>query len=391
MRSHPVASRAAGTGARGTRLRGRDVTRLAVAALVAACSSGGRARDDARPLADPAAAREPPVAVDSAASAALRARPDSAAIEQYFAEQVAQKRRVDYLFAELLEHEMVVRKIAYAGADDLTIPAYFFAPSDTTVRRPTILFVHGGVHADFGLAHLGQVRDLVREGYVVVAPEYRGSTGYGLRFYALIDYGGKEVEDVIAARDYLARQVPYADLSRMAVMGYSHGGFIALHSVIRRPELFKVAVAHVPVADLPTRMRTHPPEYQALFTAQPAFGGSVDENPRPYVERSPSAHARKLVTPVLVHTADNDDDVFIVENHILRDSMVAAGKDAAGLYTYREWHAPPGGHSFGLLDTPEGRESWAETLAFLADHLRPAAAVARRGAKAGASTAGSRP
>ena len=153
-------------------------------------------------------------------------------------------------------------------------------------------------------------------------------------------------------------------------MGYSHGGYIALLAVMRRPELFRAAVAHVPVADLPTRMRTHPDWYRAIFAAQPAYGATLDANPRPYVERSPSAHARALRTPVLVHAADNDQDVFIVENHILRDSMVAAGKDTAGLYTYREWHDPPGGHSFGvMLDTPQGRESWRETLAFLARHL----------------------
>ena len=81
---------------------------------------------------------------------------------------------------------------------------------------------------------------------------------------------------------------------------------------------------------------------------------------------------RELVTPVLVHVADNDEDVLIAENHILRDSMVAAGKIASGLYTYREFHDPPGGHSFGvLLDTPAGRESWTETLAFLARQLAP--------------------
>ena len=142
---------------------------------------------------------------------------------------------------------------------------------------------------------------------------------------------------------------------------------------MRRPELFRAAVAHVPVANLPARMRTHPDWYQDLFAAQPAYGGPLETNPRPYIERSPSTHARSLRTPVLVHTADNDEDVFIVENHILRDSMVAAGKDTAGLYTYREWHDPPGGHSFGMLDTPQGRESWRETVAFLARHLGPGA------------------
>lgn len=280
-----------------------------------------------------------------------------------------EKRRTDAAFAAILGPEMEVRKISYPGADSLEIPAYLFAPRAPGARRPAILFVHGGIHSHFGVVHLQQVRSLVREGYIVVAPEYRGSTGYGARFYDAIDYGGKEVDDVVAARDYLIRRVPYADLDRLAIMGYSHGGYIALLAVLRHPRWFRAAVAHVPVADLPTRMRTHPSWYQDLFAAQPAYGARLEENPAPYIERSPSTHARSLQVPVLVHTADNDEDVFITENHILRDSMIAAGKDTVGLYTYREWHNPPGGHSFGAMDTPQGRESWRETLAFLARHL----------------------
>ncbi len=74
---------------------------------------------------------------------------------------------------------------------------------------------------------------------------------------------------------------------------------------------------------------------------------------------------------MLVHTADNDEDVFIQENHILRDSMVAAGKDKEGLYTYKEYHNPPGGHSFSHADTWQARESWTETIAFLNRYLKP--------------------
>ena len=291
------------------------------------------------------------------------------ATEAFFAHQVVQKRYVDALFTNALEREMIVRKVGYPATDRLTIPAYLFSPFDTTARRPVVLFVHGGIHSDFGLGHLPQVRELVQRGYVIVAPEYRGSTGYGRSFYEAIDYGGLEVDDVIAARDYLAREVPWADLNRAAVFGYSHGGYIALLAVMRRPELFRAAVAHVPVANLPARMRTHSEAYQALFAAQPAYRGTLDENPGPYIDRSPSSHARALRPPVLVHAADNDQDVFIIENRILRDSMVAAGKDTLGLYTYREWRNPPGGHSFGVLDTPEGRESWRETLRFLRRHL----------------------
>jgi len=140
--------------------------------------------------------------------------------------------------------------------------------------------------------------------------------------------------------------------------------------VLRRPELFKVAVAHVPVADLPTRIRTHSEAYHKIFADQKGFGGRLEQSPQAYIERSPIAHARKLTVPLLVHAADNDDDVFIIENHALRDSMVAAGMDKRGLYTYREWHNPPGGHSFSRVDTPQSRESWRETVAFLDRYLR---------------------
>jgi dipeptidyl aminopeptidase/acylaminoacyl peptidase len=214
------------------------------------------------------------------------------------------------------------------------------------------------------------VRSLVSQGYLVIAPEYRGSTGYGKEHYDSIDYGGKEVEDVVAARDFLAKLVPYADTARLGIMGWSHGGFITLHAIFRHPELFKAAVAHVPVADLPTRMRTHSAEYRRIFAEQKGFGGTLEQNPKPYVERSPVAHARELRTPLLVHVADNDQDVFIIENHNLRDSMHVAGKDRDGLYTYREWHQPPGGHEFSRVDTPQARESWAESLAFLNRYLK---------------------
>ena len=255
----------------------------------------------------------------------------------------------------------------------LQVPELPGRPDLVFPRYRAIILVHGGVHGDFDDLYVSQVRALVGRGYVIVAPEYRGSTGYGRAHYDSIDYGGKEVEDVIAAVDFLAQLVPYADTSRVGIMGWSHGGFIALHSIFRRPELFRVAVAHVPVADLPSRIRSHSAGYAQIFAKQPGFGGTLAERPQAYVERSPVAHARKLRTPLLVHAADNDDDVFIQENHNLRDSMVAAGMDTKGLYTFREWHNPPGGHTFSRVDTPQAHESWTQSMAFLDRYLRPSA------------------
>ncbi|HJU87951.1 MAG TPA: alpha/beta fold hydrolase [Gemmatimonadaceae bacterium] len=287
-----------------------------------------------------------------------------------FEQQMLFKRLTDLEYFTRLEGEMLVNKVRYPGAGDMVIPAYVFAPKDTSTQRPVILLVHGGVHGDFDINFLPQVRSLVRQGYIVVGPEYRGSTGYGRAHYDSIDYGGKEVEDVIAALDYLRLFVPNADLSRVGITGRSHGGFIALHAIFRRPELFKVAVAHVPVTDLPTRIRTHSENYHRIFAAQKGFGGRLEQNPRAYVERSPIAHVRKLRTPLLVQAADNDDDVFIIENHNLRDSMRVAGMEKDGLYTYKEWPKPPGGHGFHRIESKQGREAWDETLAFLERYLK---------------------
>lgn len=300
----------------------------------------------------------------------MPAQPVSPPLDQFELQRLF-KRLTDISFFTQLGSEMIVRKVTYSGADKLPVPAYLFAPKDTTHQRAALIFVHGGVHGDLDDVYVPHIRSLVREGYVVVAPEYRGSTGYGKSYYDAIDYGGKEVDDVVAARSYLRIVAPYADLDRLGIIGWSHGGFITLHSIFRHPEVFKVAVAHVPVADLPTRIRTHSAGYQRIFAAQPGFGGTLAERTQAYVRRSPIAHVRELRTPLLVHAASNDSDVFIIENHNLRDSMIAAGKDRAGLYHYREWQDPPGGHEFNRVDTREGRESWAETLEFLGRYLHP--------------------
>ncbi len=322
-----------------------------------------------------ARAQSRPVKVDTAAGAMPLVTEQSETPRglDRFSEQELFKKLTDLSFFTQLGPEMIVRKVSYSGADQMIIPAYVFAPRDTGVRRPVLLMVHGGVHGDFDEIYIPHIRQLVREGYIVVAPEYRGSTGYGKRHYDAIDYGGKEVEDVIAGRDFIAGYASWADTSRTGIVGWSHGGFIALHAIFRRPELFRAAVAHVPVADLPSRIRTHSANYQRTFAEQPGFGGTLAQRPEAYVQRSPIAHVRKLKTPLLVHTASNDDDVFIIENHNLRDSMIVAGMDKRGLYTYREWLNPPGGHAFNRVDTPEGRESWRESMAFLNRYLSPAA------------------
>ena len=76
----------------------------------------------------------------------------------------------------------------------MIVPAYVFAPKTLRGKAPLIVFVHGGVHADFETSYAHIVRELIDQRYVIIAPEYRGSTGYGGDFYDEIDYGGAESE-----------------------------------------------------------------------------------------------------------------------------------------------------------------------------------------------------
>ncbi|HYM12206.1 MAG TPA: alpha/beta fold hydrolase [Bryobacterales bacterium] len=114
-------------------------------------------------------------------------------------------------------------------------------------------------------AHI--VRGLLSQGYPVIAPDYRGSTGYRAAFYRLIDYGGLEVEDAFAARNWMLAHHYFLDPQRVGILGWSHGGLITLMNIFNHPDAYAVAYAGVPVSDLVARMGYKGPGYQSLFSA----------------------------------------------------------------------------------------------------------------------------
>lgn len=242
---------------------------------------------------------------------------------------------------------------------------YVFVPRALAGKKaPLLLLPHGGVHGDFTTYHAHIVREMIEQGYVVVAPEYRGSTGYGKSYEDAIDYGGLEVEDVVAARDWAVATLP-VDPARVGIVGWSHGGLIALLSVFDHPDKFKACFAGVPVSDLVQRMGYLDDEYRAIFSAKGHLGKTANEAVDEYRRRSPAWNAAKLKTPLLVHTTTNDRDVNVIEVEELVAQLKAAGKD----FQYRIYRDAPGGHSFDRMDTVFAREARQEIWAFLAKHL----------------------
>jgi len=245
---------------------------------------------------------------------------------------------------------------------------YVFVPKgiDRGRRHPLLVFPHGGVHADFTTYYTHIVRELMDLGYVVIAPEYRGSTGYGRGYYEAIDYGGLEVDDTVAARDWAVETLPYVDGARVGILGWSHGGLIALMAVFDHPDKFKAAYAGVPVSDLVARMGYQTQDYRDLYSADYHIGKTANEDVEEYRRRSPAWNAEKLRTPLLIHTNTNDRDVHVLEVEHLIQSLKAAGKE----FEYKIYEDVPGGHSFNRLDTAAARESRREIYAFLARYLK---------------------
>ncbi len=297
-----------------------------------------------------------------------------------FIEAKLEKRINDLLWIQQLSDVAQVEKVRFTGpppirrgegvsTNQIIIYAYTFTPrKELKGRWPLIVLVHGDVHGDLKPQEDGRiVRELIGQGYAVIAPEYRGSSGYGRDYWELIDYGGLENDDVFAARNWMIDNNANIDPERVGIVGWSHGGMIALMNLLLYTNAYQVAYAGVPVTDLVTRFGYKPAGYKELFAAPHHIGKTPHEDIAEYRRRSPVTHAHKLQTPLLIHGASNDEDVNLIEIERLVDALKAAGKK----FEHKIYTNPPGGHEFNRIDTRLARESRAEIYKFLETYLRP--------------------
>lgn len=247
--------------------------------------------------------------------------------------------------------------------------SYVFIPNniDLTKKYPLIVFPHGGVHGNFGIGNIHVVKELVLQGYVVVAPEYRGSTGYGKSFHHKIDYGALEIDDSKASRDYMLENYDFLDKNRVGIMGWSHGGMHALLNVFNFPDSYKVAYAGVPVSDLIMRLGYMNEAYRKLFSGSHHIGKEVFQDVKEYRKRSPAFNAHKLETPLLIHANTSDDDVLIEEVEHLISALKANNKE----FDYKIYEDFPGGHHFDRIDSYGAKEVRLKVYNYLEKYLKP--------------------
>ncbi|HUF23916.1 MAG TPA: alpha/beta fold hydrolase [Vicinamibacterales bacterium] len=336
------------------------------------------------PAQRPAADRpQRPIDPDRARQLYVSTDPADHSIGRDFARDIERREAIEKRYAEASKGVMDFRKITYrSSVGDMDIPAYLFQPLKP--RGPgghaAMVWVHGGVHGNWGINYFPFVREAVERGYVIIAPEYRGSTGYGEAHHNAIDYGGYEVDDTMSAVAYL-KTLPHVDMDRLGIMGWSHGGYITLFSVFRDTTPFKAAVAMVPVTNLVFRLSYKGPGYQRGFATQSRIQGLPFEKRDLYIERSPLYHVDKLQTPLLVHVATNDTDVNFVEAVQIIDALRSRKPDLAETRIYVDPVPGPasGGHTFNRRvnaetlernDSPDQIDSWNRTWTFLEWHLR---------------------
>ena len=265
-------------------------------------------------------------------------------------------------FAGALE---MPEKVEYKSKDGLAISGILYKPHHfkAGTRYPAVLWIHGGPEAEdvFRLDLWAQY--LAQQGYLVLEPNYRGSTGYGEKFRNLNveDSGGGELEDVAAGAQYLVSQ-GWADAKRLAIGGGSHGGTMVAYAVTKYPDLFAAAIELFGVVDRAVFVeRTN---RNSAVRWMMKMGGTPDEKPDVYRKANALLDVDKIKTPLLVMHGENDPQVPPYESALFTRALKEHGK-VFYYYTYpNELH--------GFSQREHRLDAWRKQLAFLQKYIQPA-------------------
>jgi dipeptidyl aminopeptidase/acylaminoacyl peptidase len=216
-----------------------------------------------------------------------------------------------------------VKAVTVPGADGAQIPAYLTLPPGKAAAKglPAVVLPHGGPSArdEWGFDWLPQF--LAARGYAVIQPQYRGSAGYGQTWENVNGFVNwrTSMSDIAASTRWLASQ-GIADPKRIAIVGWSYGGYAALMEAETDPSLYKAVVAVAPVTDLELLKQD-----SANFTSARMVEDFVGSGPH-IVEGSPLRHAEKVQAPVLLAHGDMDRNVRFWHSQKMADALQDAGK-----------------------------------------------------------------
>ena len=255
------------------------------------------------------------------------------------------------------------KEINFKAVDGQDVIGYLSKPEGSG-KFPAIILIHGGESSQKATLGLGSGKHASKfneEGYVVLAVDYRES-----------EFGGKEIDDIEAGIRYL-KTLNYVDGKKIGLFGTSHGAYRALMTASRAGDRVSAVVDNFAFTDLIRQYESviggetfHTSEkVQFLIDmGDNYFGGSPDESPEIYKERSPLYNVESIEAPILIIHGKNDESVLIEQSYLFGEALESAGK------SYEIKFYDNGPHGFVFSGTPEALDAGKVTLDFFNKHLK---------------------
>jgi len=252
--------------------------------------------------------------------------------------------------------------VRFTSFDGRKIPAFYYLPKRRPSGRiPAVLSIHGGPESQErpGWMYMGLYAFLNSRGIAVLAPNIRGSSGYGKSYQKLIihDWGGGELKDLRAAAEWL-RSRPELDPDRLGVFGGSFGGFATLGCVTRLPEFWKVAVDVVGPSNLITFVKSVPPFWIRYMNE---WVGNPETEAEFLRERSPITYIDNVRADMLIVQGANDPRVNKAESDQMVERLRAKGRQVEYMVFEDEGH--------GFTKRTNELKGFGAIANYLVDHL----------------------
>jgi len=241
----------------------------------------------------------------------------------------------------LKEKDMAEMKpIEYKSRDGLTIHGYLTLPKDKEAKNlPVVVNPHGGPWARDMWRFNSEIQFLANRGYAVLQMNFRGSTGYGRKFWEISfkEWGKTMQDDISDGVKWLISQ-GIADPKRVAIYGGSYGGYATLAGLAFTPELYACGVDYVGVSNLFTFMKTIPPYWKPYLDMFHEMVGDTQKDSALLASASPVFHVDNIKAPLLVAQGAKDPRVNINESNQIVDALKKKGIDVPYLVKENEGH-----------------------------------------------------
>ncbi len=245
-----------------------------------------------------------------------------------------------------------------------TISAFLYVPRNMprNGQNAAIVYIHGGPTSQTVNSFNRFIQHIVNQGYMVIAPNYRGSTGYGKDFQQanLFDMGGGDLQDVLAAADFL-KQTGYPDPKKLIAMGGSYGGYMTMMAVTKAPDVWAAGVPIVPFVNWFTEMQNEDP---VLQQSDRATMGDPERNPELFRDRSPFFFVDQIKAPLLLLAGGHDPRCPKEETIQVVDEI----KKHGGVADYKIYENE--GHGFAKVENQI--DAYQRVADFLKAHVPPA-------------------